>query len=90
MLTAAQIEYACVRHPLPQVDGNEYEARNNEPREISESGTTKSGPYIVLRRSAKPEEFQIGQVGSSQERSTMYERVSASLRRVTDVLKTLE
>ena len=37
--TAAQIEYACVRHRLPQVDGNEYEAKNNEPREISESGT---------------------------------------------------
>ena len=29
-------------------DGNEYEARNDEPREISESGTTKSGPHTVL------------------------------------------
>ena len=27
---------------LPQVGGNEYEARNNKPREISESGTSKS------------------------------------------------
>ena len=45
--TAAQIEYACVRHCLPQVDGNEYEAKNNEPCEICESGTKKSGPYTV-------------------------------------------
>ena len=46
--TAAQIEYACIRHRLPQVDGSEYEAKNNEPHEISESGTKKSGPSTVL------------------------------------------
>ena len=64
--TAAQIEYACARHRLPQVDGNEYEARNIEPREISESGTTNLDHILYcarfLRRSAKPEELQIGQV----------------------------
>ena len=63
--TATQIEYACVRHRLPQVDGNEYEAKNNEPREISESGTKKPGAYT----DCTAQDFCAGQQNQKNSRS---------------------